>query len=376
MIFLQIKKKKNVQVAHDPKYGFLVPRITKHVVGSANEATRLVLKGRSRREIEQGRGHTIISVYLENTYTSRFSKHSMFMTGQLDFVNLSEKEENQQVLNCHFEINRSNLALQSLVSTLTDSSSKLSSKSANDRMKLYGDSKLTQLLWQTFGGICKTQLIGCMSSRLSALQRSLNTLTFCAKAKGIINKPNFFARPPPYTMDHLQKENRRLGLLLRQNSELNFSIMNAIQHISKGGAGKTKNPPFPDDLLNMIFFLNSTGLISKDNEDGEEKNKCDPITVVKQHMQKLEVSTTMRNLGLESSVIRMVSSQKKDNQFSQLGFDALLRDVPQIKSKVVVDNKRQVEKAKIEEQKKIIEQLKEAKAKMEATIIEQDAKKK
>lgn len=74
------------------------------------------------------------------------------------------------------------LALGNVISALSDGERR-------PRHVPYRDSKLTRLLQDSLGGNSKTLMIACVSSADDAVEESLNTLKYAARARSIRNKP-------------------------------------------------------------------------------------------------------------------------------------------------------------------------------------------
>lgn len=347
------KEKNIVQVAHDHKYGFIVPRATKYIVSSAQEALTLILKGESQRETQLGKGHIIISITIEQSSTNIYSKHTVFTVGRLDFISLGDEHENQELLNSFPEINRSISRFNSLIIALTKSSP----ETLTNRIGVYGGSKITQLLWQVIGGDSKTVIIGCVSPQLSALKKSLHTLGYCDKAKKIVNHPNKISRLPPCTMMIIKQENCRIGILLKQYTELQFAIMRAIREVSSGGESDTMESSFSIDLLNKLYFLKLSEQGSIDQEQPSEglEEKNDALTILEKRIRTLESYATNLNIGSELSDIRMPKQKKSNTRFHQLGLDVLLRDLSGLKSRLIETHKRDSSQNEMEEEARVTE---------------------
>lgn len=74
------------------------------------------------------------------------------------------------------------LALGNVISALSD-------ERRPGRHVPYRDSKLTRLLQDSLGGNSKTLMIACVSSADDAVEESLNTLKYAARARSIRNRP-------------------------------------------------------------------------------------------------------------------------------------------------------------------------------------------
>jgi hypothetical protein len=74
------------------------------------------------------------------------------------------------------------LALVNVISALSDGERR-------PRHVPYRDSKLTRLLQDSLGGNSKTLMIACVSSADDAVEESLNTLKYAARARSIRNRP-------------------------------------------------------------------------------------------------------------------------------------------------------------------------------------------
>ena len=74
------------------------------------------------------------------------------------------------------------LALGNVISALSDGDRR-------PRHVPYRDSKLTRLLQDSLGGNSKTLMIACVSSADNAMEESLNTLKYAARARSMRNRP-------------------------------------------------------------------------------------------------------------------------------------------------------------------------------------------
>jgi len=104
---LSKKRKQLVDIKLDSKNGYIVPRVSRHVITSINQATRMMLKAQTRLTNEVGQSHTILSIHIEKTTVNRITHQNEFMRGKMDLVCIGERQYNPSVISDHPDINRS-----------------------------------------------------------------------------------------------------------------------------------------------------------------------------------------------------------------------------------------------------------------------------
>ena len=160
--------------------------ITKKTISSIEQMTEVLEEIISLRNIkENNQGHFIIEITLYH-YMKR---NNCLINSKLFLVDLEGSERLSKINNIINEenieeqkiINKSLIALSIIVNNL--------SKENNDNYIPYRDSKLTQIIQESFGGNCYTSLIlTCSKHELSSIETK-NTLNFGEKAKNIENNP-------------------------------------------------------------------------------------------------------------------------------------------------------------------------------------------
>jgi hypothetical protein len=219
---------------------FYVPRLTRVVLESRQDAMDWLLRGLSNRTIQatdmnehSSRSHTIFTVYVSivagmssgpgstaataaNSTTSAWSRSQTLAPAQpfaqLNLVDLagserlSARHNDASLVKETTNINKSLVCLGNVISAL----------SSGQRAHVnFRDSKLTKLLKSSIGGDAKTLLIACISPAQQNNEESQSTMRFACRSKQVQTRARVAIDPRDATITALQRE----VLLLRQQLE-------------------------------------------------------------------------------------------------------------------------------------------------------------
>ncbi|XP_077220402.1 kinesin-like protein KIN-8A isoform X2 [Tasmannia lanceolata] len=219
-------------VLREDKQGIVAAGLTQYRAYSTDEVMALLQQGNQNRTTEptrvnetSSRSHAILQVIAE--YRVKDATNIIHRVGKLSLIDLAGSERalatDQRTLRSleGANINRSLLALSSCINALVEGKKHIP----------YRNSKLTQLLKDSLGGVCNTIMIANISPSNLSLGETQNTLHWADRAKEIRTKacnPNEeLVQVPESETDkaklllELQKENHELRMqLARQQQKL------------------------------------------------------------------------------------------------------------------------------------------------------------
>ncbi|XP_021612500.1 kinesin-like protein KIN-8A isoform X1 [Manihot esculenta] len=220
-------------VLREDKQGIIAAGLTQYRAYSTDEVIALLQKGNQNRTTEptranetSSRSHAILQVVVEYRVKDA-SMNVVNRVGKLSLIDLAGSERalatDQRTLRSleGANINRSLLALSSCINALVEGKKHIP----------YRNSKLTQLLKDSLGGVCNTVMIANISPGNLSFGETQNTLHWADRAKEIRTKAceaNFQIQHLPESetdkaklLLELQKENRELRIqLARQQQKL------------------------------------------------------------------------------------------------------------------------------------------------------------
>eukprot|EP00039_Didymoeca_costata_P004849 m.76581 g.76581 ORF g.76581 m.76581 type:complete len:888 (+) comp12565_c0_seq2:258-2921(+) len=170
------------------------------------------------------RAHRIFTVVV------RFKKYDTEVPATLTFVDLAGSEDISKseatgitaVETAH--INKSLLSLGRVIDALA----------ANEKHIPYRDSKLTKLMAESLGGLCKTSFIGCISPCSSSLTETHKTMRYAARAMEALNisqQPRW--KQDQIMIDGLTRKVDQLTMLLEKQSEAHARDTKALRDENK-----------------------------------------------------------------------------------------------------------------------------------------------
>ncbi|XP_065860668.1 kinesin-like protein KIN-8A [Euphorbia lathyris] len=219
-------------VLREDKQGIIAAGLTQYRAYSTDEVMALLQRGNQNRTTEptranetSSRSHAILQVVVEYRVKDAFQSVENRI-GKLSLIDLAGSERalatDQRTLRSleGANINRSLLALSSCINALVEGKKHIP----------YRNSKLTQLLKDSLGGVCNTVMIANISPSNLSFGETQNTLHWADRAKEIRTKAceaNVEVQLPEPDVEQaklvleLQKENRELRVqLARQQQKL------------------------------------------------------------------------------------------------------------------------------------------------------------
>lgn len=191
---------------------------TKITLETTDAAVATVRRALTQRHVSptamnerSSRSHVIVMLDLEEKIGERYDIRHLYL---VDLAGSESVKKSQAVGKAAAEagmINKSLLALRSVVTALTTASN-------GGRVHVpYRDSKLTELLKDSIGGTARTMLIACISPVGRDIEETKNTLEYATKARKIRNNPN--------EMEKLQSRIRNLEFQLQAQINKNGGMV-------------------------------------------------------------------------------------------------------------------------------------------------------
>lgn len=183
---LGIVNNKGLMVVEDPAKGVTVPDLAEFPVSNLSQVQQLLISGNGRRtmaptsaNVFSTRSHTILQVTVEQKASATEN-----LVSKMSLIDLAGSERAAATANRGqrmvegANINRSLLALGNCINMLSDDKKQ-------GQFVPYRDSKLTRLLKDSLGGNTKTVMLACISPSSLAIEETLNTLKYAARAQKI-----------------------------------------------------------------------------------------------------------------------------------------------------------------------------------------------
>ncbi|CAK0869460.1 unnamed protein product [Prorocentrum cordatum] len=196
----------SLEVREHPRVGVFVQGLTKNRVHSAGEVARLLdfghrvrAVGRTNMNAVSSRSHAIVTFHVERAVLGSGSGGDPFCSrrrrAQLHAVDLAGSERLWQTGDSEVrqheskQINKSLLALSTMISRLADREKGSKFGGAAKSYVPYRDSKLTFLLSESLMGNCKTAMLACISPSAQCFSMTESTIRFAESVKRIRTRP-------------------------------------------------------------------------------------------------------------------------------------------------------------------------------------------
>lgn len=305
-----------LEIREHSEKGFYVEDLKEFVVKSPNEMEELQIRGREIRVVaghdmneRSSRSHSIFTITIDNQYIDDTGKEHI-KTGKLNLVDLAGSERQGktnatgEVLNQAIHINQSLSTLGNVVSALVSGKGHVP----------YRDSKLTKLLSDSLGGNSKTVMIANIGPANTNYDETVTTLRYADRAKQIKNAPKINEDPKDAMIRQYQEELNRLK----------------------------------DELAMM-----SGGGINYENMKDENGNINYSQFVSKEKLDELKEKFDKEKLALEND---LMSEKKKIVESVNTAEDEKMKLLEELKLKQKEQEKTQAHKSKILEKLKVIEE--------------------
>ncbi|XP_042490597.1 kinesin-like protein KIN-12F [Macadamia integrifolia] len=189
---------RNLEIGDDVKNGFYIEHLTEEYVTNYEDVTQILIKGLSNRKVgattinsKSSRSHIVFTCIIESWCKGTSSKcFSSSKTSRISLIDLAGSERNKlddegrQYVKEGKNVKKSLSQLGNLVNILAEGDQ--SGKSQNIP---YGNSCLTHLLRESFGGNAKLTVLCNISPDDRYRVETLSTLRFGQRAKAIRNMP-------------------------------------------------------------------------------------------------------------------------------------------------------------------------------------------
>eukprot|EP00747_Dinoflagellata_sp_TGD_P210966 gnl/TRDRNA2_/TRDRNA2_84186_c0_seq1.p1 gnl/TRDRNA2_/TRDRNA2_84186_c0~~gnl/TRDRNA2_/TRDRNA2_84186_c0_seq1.p1 ORF type:complete len:807 (-),score=162.00 gnl/TRDRNA2_/TRDRNA2_84186_c0_seq1:53-2473(-) len=242
----------NLQVRHNKKHGFFVEDLCVIDCQSAEDVFAVVEAGIANRRVGQtemnkdsSRSHALFTLYVDstvaspegtegNTEVAKKKSEKMKRYGKITFVDLAGSErlkESKVKGNTAKEsqaINKSLFTLGQVISTL--------SQGKASAFVPYRNSKLTQLLQESFGGQSHCMMITCISPNEHHAEESINSLIYASKAMNIKNTPVCNMDERSREVQDLRAENEKLRSVLQMYQQRFGSLPDVELVLPRGTA--------------------------------------------------------------------------------------------------------------------------------------------
>ncbi|CAI8610194.1 unnamed protein product [Vicia faba] len=312
-------------VLREDKQGIVAAGLTQYRASSADEVMVLLQQGNRNRTTEptranetSSRSHAILQVVVEYRVRDVATTNIVNRVGKLSLIDLAGSERalatDQRTLRSleGANINRSLLALSSCINALVEGKKHIP----------YRNSKLTQLLKDSLGGICNTVMIANISPSSLSFGETQNTVHWADRAKEIrlkVSETNEDQLQIHETdtdqaklIHGLQKENHEIRMQLAQQQQK----LSTLEAQSLASHSSTPPPPPPhsaqpsEKRRTRSSFLAGTCFTPETKKKGVE----------------LAVRTLQRTVkALEAEIERM----KKDHTLQLKQKDDLIRELSQ-----------------------------------------------
>ncbi|KAI5416453.1 variant 2, Kinesin-like protein KIN-8A [Lathyrus oleraceus] len=319
-------------VLREDKQGIVAAGLTQYRASSADEVMVLLQQGNQNRTTEptranetSSRSHAILQVVVEFRVRDAATTDIVNRVGKLSLIDLAGSERalatDQRTLRSleGANINRSLLALSSCINALVEGKKHIP----------YRNSKLTQLLKDSLGGICNTVMIANISPSSLSFGETQNTVHWADRAKEIrlkVSETNEDQLPIHETdadqaklIHELQKENHEIRMQLagQQQKLLTLEAQSLASHSS--------TPPAPSDAK-----LSTTPTSAQPSEKRRTRSSFLAGTCFTPETKKKGVELAVRTLqrtvkALEAEIERM----KKDHVLKLKQKDDLIRELSQ-----------------------------------------------
>eukprot|EP00055_Hartaetosiga_balthica_P011863 m.55546 g.55546 ORF g.55546 m.55546 type:complete len:1149 (+) comp7756_c1_seq3:30-3476(+) len=239
------KAANTLTLVDDDMRGCVCKNLSEIPVESVSQVMDLLLQGEKRARYSEtkmnklsNRAHRIFTLLVD------FKRYDKPVTATLTFVDLAGSEDISKsgatglTAREASHINKSLLTLGRVINALA----------SNDRHIPYRDSKLTRLLSEALGGVCKTSFIACVSPCDGSFTESNNTLRYAERAMEALNISQF----PRWKQDEIMIDGltRRVQQLVDELDSANKIHKEEMQTM------KTERDMFEEECKQHLRNLN------------------------------------------------------------------------------------------------------------------------
>ncbi|XP_040990761.1 kinesin-like protein KIN-12F [Juglans microcarpa x Juglans regia] len=281
---------RNLEMKDDGKNGLYIENLTEEYVTSYEDVTQILIKGLSSRKVgatslnsKSSRSHILFTFSIESwrkgTSSECFNSSKASRICLVDLAGLDRNKGDdvgRQVAREGKHLKRSLSKLGHLVNILAEGA-----KSGKSEDVSYGDSCLTNLLQESFGGNAKLTVICAISPENKNSCDTLRTLRFGQRVKFIRNEPVINEITEDDVNDLSDQIRQLKEELIRAKSNVRISAGSQNRYFQEQNVRESLNQLRVS--LNRSLILNPM-----DNDSDEEMNVDeDDISEIRQHLDKL-----------------------------------------------------------------------------------------
>ncbi|XP_057806591.1 kinesin-like protein NACK2 [Salvia miltiorrhiza] len=223
----------SLRLLDDPEKGTVVDKLIEEVVKDDHHLRHLISICEAQRQVGEtslndrsSRSHQIIRLTIESSLCEDSGCVKSFLAS-LNLVDLAGSERATQANTDGTRLKEGSHINRSLL-TLTTVIRKLSGGKRSGHIP-YRDSKLTRILQTSLGGNARTAIICTISSALSHVEQSRNTLSFATSAKEVTNSAQVnMVVEKKQLVKHLKEEVARLEAELRSPDPPSSSSLRSL----------------------------------------------------------------------------------------------------------------------------------------------------
>mmetsp|Transcript_23015 Transcript_23015/g.40492 ORF Transcript_23015/g.40492 Transcript_23015/m.40492 type:complete len:951 (-) Transcript_23015:51-2903(-) len=205
----------NLQVRHNKKHGFFVSDLCVVDCQHAADVRAVLEAGVENRRVaahalnkDSSRSHALFTLYIDAEIAASDGEQPVKRYGKICFVDLAGSERLKESA-AEGHTRKETQAINKSLFTLGQVISQLASGQGGQHVP-YRNSKLTQLLQESFGGEALCLMVTCISPAAGFLEESLNSLKYATKAMNICNRPVVRMDERQRLMQDLRAENASL----------------------------------------------------------------------------------------------------------------------------------------------------------------------
>lgn len=375
----------NLKIHEHYTRGVHVAGITEVNILSPSDVSTLMAKGESNRHVGEtnmnersSRSHTILRIYIECRQRGEDSRSVKISCLNLVDLAGSERASHTGAEGLRLKegglINKSLLALATVIAKLSENSSNGDSSRGGGGHIPYRDSKITRILQPSLGGNARTLIICTVTPSDRFVEDTTSTLKFASRAKSIKNKPAVNEVISDTTL--IKRYRQEIGLLKTELTELRSKFVPADRghadmafdpaediiirrqsNVTEGDAAEELNTPtyhmlleqvkvIRQEMKGMLDTVSSTKLMFSDGMSSLRKlmGQRDKIITAVLDKKTQSLQDAHRNLGLlgsEVSVLKELLEQEK-----------VLREKSEIKA---TENENSFKEAVLESEKNMAE---------------------
>lgn len=206
---------KSLQVRYNQKHGFYITDLCVVDCRSVADVRAVLDAGVQNRKIgahalnkDSSRSHALFTMYIDSEGGAGGDGQRSRRFGKVTFVDLAGSERLKESL-AEGHARKETQAINKSLFTLGQVISQLA-QGKTDKHVPYRNSKLTQLLQESFGGEALCLMVTCISPAMVFAEESLNSLNYAQKAMNIRNRPVVRLDERQQLLHDLQTENAAL----------------------------------------------------------------------------------------------------------------------------------------------------------------------